>query len=79
MPTLPLFASESAFAPSSSALCALSVTSPVPALTVAPAPTIASVWLETMFRASAPAMLTLPLSPPAPEAASAEMSFSARR
>ena len=34
MPTLPLFASESAFAGSSSLLCAFSVTSPVPAVDV---------------------------------------------
>ena len=79
MPTFPLFASESAFAVSSSLLCAASVTSPVPAFTFAEPPMLAVVWLETMFSASAPAMLTLPLSPPAPDCASALMSCSARR
>ncbi len=79
IPTLPLFASESAFAPSSSLLCALSVTSPPVAVTFAPEGTIASVWSETMLSASAPAMLTVLLSPPAPEVASALMSCSAKR
>ena len=77
MPTLPLFASESALAPSSSLLSALTVTSPPVAITVAPLGTIAVVWSETRLSASAPAMLTLSLSPPAPDSASALMSCSA--
>ena len=73
MPTLPDFASEPALALSSSFDCAFSVTLPVWALTVADAPTEAVVWVETMLRPSAPAMLTLPPSPPAPDSPSAEM------
>ncbi len=79
MPTLPLLASESALAVSSSLAWAFTVTSPVPAFTTAPPGTIASVWSVTMFSASEPAMLTLSLSPPAPDSASAMMSCSASR
>ena len=79
MPTLPLFASESALAVSSSLLSVFSVTSPVPALTVAPAGTIASVWFETMLIATEPASESVLESPPAPDSASAAMSCSASR
>ena len=78
MPTLPAFASESAFAMSASLLCAASFTSPPVAVTLAAAPTSASVWCVTMFSASAPAMLSVSLSPPAPDVASALTSCSAR-
>ncbi len=79
IPTLPALASESPWAESASLLCALSVTLPVPAPTLALPPTIAEVWLETMFSPSAPAMLTLLLSPPAPDLPSAEIECSASR
>ena len=79
MPTLPDFASESAFAWSSSLLAAFSVTLPVPALTVAPEPMVASVSFVMMLSPRAPAIETVVLSPPAPDWPSAMNVFSLRR
>ena len=79
MPTLPDLAFDEPFATSPSLLRARIETAPVPAATTAPAATIACVWLVTMFRPSAPAMLTLPLAPSAPERPSALIACSARR
>jgi hypothetical protein len=69
-PTPTLFASSaslSAFARSSSLFCAFTETFALLAVTLAPAPTTASVWsFVTMLIATAPAMPTSVLAAPAP-------------